>query len=93
LRPSRLATRTTGAAVASPGTVIPAGGVPSLFADAALLATEANAPAAAKAAPIAPPRSRFLLVIRLSFQNSADAVCAARIDEYVEERIRFARRL
>src|SRR6187200_15123 len=89
LRPSMLANRTAGGAVVSAGSVIPAGGVTALFADAALLPTVMNAPVAAKAAPMAKPRSRSLLVIGLSFRISADAACAARMHQYVEERIRF----
>jgi hypothetical protein len=71
--------------------VIPAGGVTALFADAALLATVANTPVTAKATPTAQPRRRLLLVIGLSFRISTDAVCAARVDDYVEERIEVHR--
>src|SRR4029453_9847313 len=47
LRPSRLATRTAGAPVESPGTVIPAGGGTRLGAGAALVASIVDAAAAA----------------------------------------------
>src|SRR5262245_13310268 len=62
LRPSRLATRTAGAAFGSPGTVIPTGGVTSL-ADAALAASIVDAAAAAKAVPMPPARRRFILLV------------------------------
>ena len=70
----------------SAGTVIPAGGVTSLFADAALIASVANAAAAASAAPMPPPRRRFYCWTWLSFRISADAECAAGIEEYVDGR-------
>src|SRR5438034_8812553 len=65
LRPSRLATRVAGAAVASPGTVIPAGGVRSLLADDALMPSVPIAAAAAMPAPIPQARRRFVLLIML----------------------------
>src|SRR5829696_1542578 len=83
LRPSRLATRVAGAGIGSAGTVIPTGGVTSLFADAAPLATMAanTAPAAT-----APPTRRVLLLIRLSLPDlGRRGGCAVRIGEYVEE--------
>src|SRR6478672_7825943 len=52
LRPSRLATRVAGAAVALPGTVMPASRVTSLFADAALMPSVPNATPAAMAVPM-----------------------------------------
>jgi SAM-dependent methyltransferase len=72
----------------SAGTVIPAGRVTPVFADAALVTTVVNTAAAAKAAPMRQARRRFVLVIMASsFRSPGDAVCAARIDAYVEERI------
>src|SRR5215468_11773780 len=65
LRPSRLATRVAGAAVASPGTVIPASGAGPLLADAALTPSVPNAAAAARPAPIPRARRRFVLLIML----------------------------
>src|SRR6478609_11371662 len=55
LRPSRLATSSTGAPIRSPGTVMAAGGVPSL-ADAVLTASVADTATAASTAPT--PRNR-----------------------------------
>src|SRR5215471_2262365 len=72
LRPSRLATRVAGAAVASPGTVIPESGAGPLLADAALMPSVPNAATAARPAPIPRARRRFVLLIMLmSFQESA----------------------
>src|SRR2546430_13838363 len=65
LRPSRLETRTAGAAVGSAGTVIPVGAVPPLLADAALTASVATAAAAPRATPMPRARRRFLLLIML----------------------------
>src|SRR6266568_5706932 len=62
LRPSRLATRTAGAPAESAGTVIP-GGVTSLAADAALMASVPNATAAANAAPMPQARRRLVLLV------------------------------
>src|SRR6266516_801799 len=67
LRPSRLATSTAGAPVALPGTVIPAGGVTSLLADAALIPNVAEAAAAARTAPMPRARRRFVLLIMVIF--------------------------
>src|SRR5215471_1965409 len=65
LRPSRLATRVAGAAVGSPGTVIPASGAGPLLADAALTPSVPNAATAARPAPIPRARRRFVLLIML----------------------------
>src|SRR6478672_12666914 len=62
LRPSRLATRTTGAPVRSPGTVMPAGGVPSL-ADAVLTVSVADTATAARTAPMPRNRRRLVLLV------------------------------
>ena len=59
----RLATSTAGAPVALPGTVIPASDGPSLFADAALIESVADAAAAARAAPMPRARRRFMLLV------------------------------
>ena len=63
LRPSRLATRVAGAPAALPGTVIPAGGITSLFADAALMASVPNAAAAANAAPMPQAKRRLVMLV------------------------------
>src|SRR6266700_6640787 len=65
LRPSRLATRVAGAAVGSPGTVIPASGAGPLLADAALTPSVPNAATAARPAPIPRAKRRFVLLIML----------------------------
>src|SRR4029453_3636874 len=64
LRPSRLATRTAGAPVESPRTVIPTGVVTSLLlADAALVASIVDAAAAARAGPMPHARRRFIRLV------------------------------
>src|SRR6266540_4154431 len=61
-RPSRLATREAGAAVGSPGTVIPASGVTWVLAPAAPTARVAEAAVATRAAPMPRARRRFVLL-------------------------------
>src|SRR6266496_63840 len=79
LRPSRLAIRTAGAPAESPGTVIP-GGVTSLAADAALMASVPNATAAANAAPMPQARRRLVLLVMVVLPDlRPDDWCAARI--------------
>ena len=78
LRPSRLAIRTAGAPVGSPGTVMPAGGVPSL-ADAVLTASVADMATAASTAPTPWNRRRFVLVVMVFPSISADAGCVSEI--------------
>src|SRR5882724_529270 len=89
LRPSRLATRVAGAAVASPGTVIPASGAGPLLADAALMPSVPNAATAARPAPIPRARRRFVLLIMLIVlpQNLRPVPAGtAPVDLYAERR-------
>ena len=76
LRPSRLATRVAGAAVESPGTVIPACAVTSLFADAALMASVPNATPAARAAPMPNARRRFVVLLMMVLPDPQPTSCA-----------------
>src|SRR6185295_5056897 len=73
LRPSRLATRVAGAAVESPGTVIPAG---ALLAAAALMASVPNATPAARAAPMPNARRRFVVLVMLVLSDLQPTSCA-----------------
>src|SRR6478752_2626457 len=73
LRPSRLATRVAGAAVASPGTVIPAG---ALSAAAALMASVPNATPAARAAPRPNAKRRFVVLVIVVLPDLQPTSCA-----------------
>src|SRR4029453_19060775 len=78
LRPSRLATNMVDALVASAGTVIPVGGVTSLFADAALVPSVATAAAATKAAPTPRARPRFVVLVMVMVPSGSAADTGAR---------------